>query len=373
MRYYHFICVVHCFILSKNNLQCSPHSAFLAGNLPRPRARPSQNLATPRNARLQQTERVLVPPEYKYKAFGKVNITVIDSGGLPWYCYSGEHVRCVPLFRLPGKWRTTRFPNIYTPSTPPNPNKARSTVSTTTTTTLTTIVEPQEETTPMTTAARLRSTPQQTATQIPRLNRELNFSKPVFQEKGIESNLQKANSEPRSIPVPVGLTFSKLIRVSSKKDSPETNKGRAGWKPIHGGSKLPINVKNGGSSSVIKFKKTIKVVDKGGQHLNFTTQKATDSSKKANRNEYTYTQVNGPRNWVPMIDGYKEDRTNDEFQSKIDTEAIFFANEEGSGNGNEQSNFMIQDGQGNNRREGSVAESINKFIYTKFVKPNQVR
>ena len=140
MRYYYYICLVCCCVLNISIIQCSPHSAFLTGNHSRQRARSNPRHVLPRKSRLQQLEKVLVPPDYKYRAYGKVNITVIDSGGLPWYCYTGEHVRCIPLFRLPGRWRTTRFPHIYTPTTPPNPNKARSTIRTTTTTMTTTTI-----------------------------------------------------------------------------------------------------------------------------------------------------------------------------------------------------------------------------------------
>ena len=416
MRYYYYVCLVCCFVLNNSIIQCSPHSAFLTGSHSRQRTRPNPKHALPRKSRLQQLEKVLVPPDYKYRAYGKVNITVIDSGGLPWYCYTGEHVRCIPLFRLPGKWRTTRFPHIYTPTTPPNPNKARSTIPTTSTTmTTTTIMEPdEEETTPMTTASRFRSTPLQTVTQIPRLNRELNYSKPIFQEDSIESNLQSDKAGARSISVPQGFTFSKLIKVTTKNS--EANSGKSGWKPVKDvsispqvprfpSSPLPRNDR---FSSQVKFKKTINVVDKGGEHLNFTTQKSNDSSNQGtSKNGNTYTQVNIHHlNWIPIQNS--EQDPNAEFQNKIDGNTNFLGPQ--GDNGYRQSDYI--DGEDssddsinidwpmktfpnfpangnliltttfndsdtselqNNRREGSVAESINKFIYSKFVKPNQVK
>ena len=32
--------------------------------------------------------KVFIPPDIKYWAYGKVNTTVVDAGGLPWYCYT---------------------------------------------------------------------------------------------------------------------------------------------------------------------------------------------------------------------------------------------------------------------------------------------
>ena len=63
---------------------------------------------------------VLIPPDIKYWAYGKVNTTVVDAGGLPWYCYTYRQTHCRPLFNLPGKWRTTRGPFV-------SQNPARST------------------------------------------------------------------------------------------------------------------------------------------------------------------------------------------------------------------------------------------------------
>ena len=389
MRCYFYVCLVCCFLLNKSIVQCSPHSLFLTANRSRQRTRPSPRHVLPRKSRLQQLEKVLVPPDYKYRAYGKVNITVIDSGGLPWYCYTGEHVRCIPLFRLPGKWRTTRFPHIYTPTTPPNPNKARSTIGTTTTTmTTTTIMEPnEEETTPMTTASRFRSTPLQTATQIPRLNRELNYSKPIYQEDSIESNLRNDKSGARLISVPQGLTFSKLIKVTTKNSEAnrKPKQGKEGWKPLQDGNISPQFPRNDRFSSQVKFKKTINVVDKGGQHLNFTTQKFNDSLNKGKpKNGNTYTQVNIHHlNWIPIQNSEHDSRPNAEHQNNIDRKITVGGNR----NGYEQSDYI--DGEDslddstnidfskytelqNTRGDGSVAESINKFIYSKFVKPNQV-
>ena len=383
MSYYHFIRVACCITLSINIVISSPHSAFLAENSQRSSSRSHQNLSSVRrSARLQEQEKVLVPPDYKYKAFGKVNITVIDSGGLPWYCYTGNHVRCVPLFRLPGKWRTTRFPHIYTPTTPPNPNKARSTITTTTTTFSTTIMVPEEDTTPMTTAARFSSTTNQFATRIPRLNRELNYSRPVYQEEIVESKLQKETSLPSSIPVPEGLTFSRLINVSPKKKTSERNKGRAGWKNTQQNRRnLPRRTQNNRPSSVIKFRKTINVVDKGGQHLNFTTQKINEDRSQTwnaeNGNSYTKVNINHD-GWIPInVDSNR-------FQSRLDSDVqnnhFNGLNDVREANNDEinqwTSSFSMEDSSNgelsNGRREGFVAQNINQFIYTKFVRPNQV-
>ena len=432
MKWYFFICVVHVLVLQEINVQCSPHSAFSTGNLSRQRSRTTSRSSTVRGGRSQEVEKVLVPPDYKYKAYGKVNITVIDSGGLPWYCYAGNHVRCLPLFRLPGKWRTTRFPNIYTPttppnpnkarSTPPNPNKARSTMPTTTTTFLTTLMAPEEETTPMTTAARFRSTPIRTATQISMLDREPKYSKSSTQEENIDSNLRRDRSQARFLSIPEGLTFSKLIKVvTGNNDNVESTTGKPVRKPINlenvklprrktnarpPPSKVPQRTTNAGPpSSNVKFKKTIEVVDKGGPHLNFTTKKWIDRLKDNIPNENSYTKVNiNNEGWVPIQNSNFVNRPNNEIQSKIDIvspqDDLYFDH---NGNGNQEfeadptqidwmrnnfpdmpektnqmltSTFNINGSSSSqlekNRKEGSVAESINQFIYSKFVKPNQV-
>ena len=421
MKCYYYICLVSVLVFYKNDVQCSPHSSFMTGNVSRQRKRINPRPSSPRGGRAQETEKVLVPPDYKYKAYGKVNITVIDSGGLPWYCYTGDHVRCVPLFRLPGKWRTTRFPNIYTPTTPSNPNKARSaiptnpnkarsTIPTTTTTSSTTLMAPEEETTPMTTAARFRSTPINTATQIPRLNRELNYSKPITQEKSIESNLQRDRGQARFLSIPEGLTFSKLIKVvTGTQDKTDSNSKKSVRKPTNQAKNVgvPQRTKNVGApqrtkdngvpSSVVKFKKTIKVVDKGGPHLNFTTQKWIDKLKENIPNGNTYTRVNlNNEGWVPIQSSNHVRRPNNEIQSKIDivpfqggdpnaqidhTQMDWMRNNfpdmpaktnlmlTSTFNINDSSTSTLQ----KNTKEGSVAESINQFIYSKFVRPNQVR
>ena len=414
MKCYYFMCLVCVLVFCKNDVQCSPHSAFSTGKVSRQRIRINSKSSSPRGGRAQETEKVLVPPDYKYKTYGKVNITVIDSGGLPWYCYTGDHVRCIPLFRLPGKWRTTRFPNTYTPTTPPNPNKARSTIPpnpnkarstipTTTTTSLTTLMAPEEETTPMTTAARFRSTPTNTATQIPRLNREPKYSKPITKEEPIESNLQRDRSQARFLSIPEGLTFSKLIKVvTGTQDKSESNSKKSARKPTNQGKNVgvPQRTKNNGvPSSQVKFKQTIKVEDKGGPHLNFTTQKTSWLDKLKNNipNENTYTRVNvNNEGWVPIQNNNFVRRPNNEIQSKIDivhtgdedqdpvfdrTQMDWIRNNfpdmptktnlllTSTFNINNSSTSSLQ----KNTKEGSVAESINQFIYSKFVKPNQVR
>ena len=78
--------------------------------------------------RPSSNEPVLVPPDIKYWAYGKVNTTVVDAGGLPWYCYTYRQTHCRPLFNLPAKWRTTRGPFV-------SQNPARSTTQTPRTTT----------------------------------------------------------------------------------------------------------------------------------------------------------------------------------------------------------------------------------------------
>ena len=359
---------------------------------------------------------------YKYKTYGKVNITVIDSGGLPWYCYTGNHVRCIPLFRLPGKWRTTRFPNIYTPTTPPNPNKARSTIppnrskfrstlSTTTTTSLTTLMVPEEETTPMTTAARFRSTPIKTATQTPMLDREPKYSKPETQEQSVDSNLQRDKSQARFLSIPEGLTFSKLIKVvtGNNNDKVESTTGKPVRKPINLQSiGIPRRTKNKGApSSKIQFKQTINNEDKGGPQLNFTT-KPIETTKKETwidrlknniPDDSSYTKVNiNNEGWVPIQHSNFERIPNNEFQSKIDiipSQDEFDFNHDGEidrtqidwmrnnfPDMQEKTNQMLTstfniDASStpelqNNGKDGSLAESINQFIYSKFGKPNQV-
>ena len=57
-------------------------------------------------------EKVFIPPDIKYWAYGKVNTTILDAGGLPWYCYTYRQTHCRPLFDFPGKWRTTRKPFV---------------------------------------------------------------------------------------------------------------------------------------------------------------------------------------------------------------------------------------------------------------------
>ena len=427
MRCYYYICVICCLTLCENIIQGTPHTAFLTSNLPQPIFHSGQTIAPTRNARLQHSERVLIPPDFRYRAYGKVNITVIDSGGLPWYCYTGQQIRCVPLFKLPGRWRTTRFPNIYSPSTPPNPNKARSTTTTTTpTTAFTTSLLLQEETTPMTTAARFRSTPDQIVTQSTKLNRELNYSKPGFEKDyNFQNELEEDQGEPRSIPE---ATFSKLITVATKKEtSRELNTRKS--QPIQSNNNFLKGMTDGGRSTVIKFKKTIQVIDKGGQHLNFTTEKFNDSLKLTRHDASTYTKLN-----IHHLNGSQEHNSDDSGSSNNDYKndtGNFWGNllgiEEGSGaedrhleedfrenfltyddpkedneipeirnnharidwsnkkfpNFPSDSNFMLTSSfkitnsststSHSNERDGSVAESINQFIYTKFVKPNQVR
>ncbi len=85
---------------------------------------PLQDLAPPTAGTTTTTEKVYVPPDIKYWAYGKVNTTIVDGGGLPWYCYTYRQTHCRPLFKLPANWRTTRRP--FTRSGSP---KARSTTS----------------------------------------------------------------------------------------------------------------------------------------------------------------------------------------------------------------------------------------------------
>jgi hypothetical protein len=53
---------------------------------------------------------VFVPPDIKYWASGDLNSTVLDKMGLPWFCYTVQQTHCVPLFRKPTNFRTTRMP-----------------------------------------------------------------------------------------------------------------------------------------------------------------------------------------------------------------------------------------------------------------------
>ncbi len=65
---------------------------------------------TKRSADEDNNVQVFVPPDIKYWAYGKVNTTIVDGGGLPWYCYTYRQTHCRPLFKLPANWRTTRRP-----------------------------------------------------------------------------------------------------------------------------------------------------------------------------------------------------------------------------------------------------------------------
>lgn len=53
---------------------------------------------------------VFVPPDIRYWASGNLNTTVFDKLGLPWFCYTVQQTHCVPLFRKPPNYRTTRMP-----------------------------------------------------------------------------------------------------------------------------------------------------------------------------------------------------------------------------------------------------------------------
>ncbi len=53
---------------------------------------------------------VFIPPDIRYWASGDVNSTVLDKLGLPWFCYTAQQTHCVPLFRKPPNYRTTRMP-----------------------------------------------------------------------------------------------------------------------------------------------------------------------------------------------------------------------------------------------------------------------
>ena len=43
----------------------------------------------------------------KYWASWKINTTIFDAAGLPWYCYTYRQTHCRPLFHLPADWRPT--------------------------------------------------------------------------------------------------------------------------------------------------------------------------------------------------------------------------------------------------------------------------
>ena len=47
------------------------------------------------------------PPDIniKYWAQWKINTTIFDATGLPWYCYTYRQTHCRPLFHLPADWR----------------------------------------------------------------------------------------------------------------------------------------------------------------------------------------------------------------------------------------------------------------------------
>lgn len=55
-------------------------------------------------------QEVFVPPDIRYWASLKVNTTVYDNLGLPWYCYTNRQTHCIPIFKLPPNFRTTRRP-----------------------------------------------------------------------------------------------------------------------------------------------------------------------------------------------------------------------------------------------------------------------
>ena len=154
-------------------------------------------------------------------------------------------------------------------------------------------------------------------------------------------------------------------------------------------------------------------MDKGGQHLNFTTQKFNDSLNKGDpKNGNTYTQVNIHHlNWIPIQNSEQDPRLNAEHPNNIDRTISTLGHHGGNGNGYEQSDYIdgedyLDDSTNRDwavknfpnfpangklilttkfnasdasaselqktRGDGSVAESINQFIYSKFVKPNQV-
>jgi hypothetical protein len=111
--------------------------ATFAWALPKPESQPSVNLAPGPFGALDNLnpprpvgpdEKIFIPPDIKYWAYGKVNTTIVDAGGLPWYCYTYRQTHCRPLFDLPAKWRTTRKPFVSS-------NPARSTTKAPSTTT----------------------------------------------------------------------------------------------------------------------------------------------------------------------------------------------------------------------------------------------
>ena len=55
-------------------------------------------------------QNVFVPPDIKYWAYGKINTTVYDNLGLPWFCYTNLQTHCLPMFPVPPNFRTTRKP-----------------------------------------------------------------------------------------------------------------------------------------------------------------------------------------------------------------------------------------------------------------------
>ena len=259
----------------------------------------------------------------------------------------------------------------------------------------------------MTTAARFRSTPVKTTTQTPMLDRKPKFSRPSTQEESINANLHRGRNQARFLSIPEGLTFSKLIKVvTGNNDKIESTTGKPVRKPINleNVNLPPRRIKNNGgqSSSKIKFKKTTKVVENSGPQLNFTTKKTSwlDRLKENIPNENSYTKVNiNNEGWVPIQNSNFVNTPNNEFQSKIDVvppQDDLYLNHNGDGVDPTQINWMrnnfpdmpektnlmltstfnINGSSASelqkNRKEGSVAESINQFIYSKFVKPNQV-
>lgn len=73
----------------------------------------SRVLPAPANFPIRQPppgQNVFVPPDIKYWAYGKINTTVIDNLGLPWYCYTNRQTHCMPLFQKPPNFQTTRRP-----------------------------------------------------------------------------------------------------------------------------------------------------------------------------------------------------------------------------------------------------------------------
>ena len=61
-------------------------------------------------ATLPPRSQVFEPPDILYWARGNDNSTVLDKLGLPWYCYTLQQTHCVPLFKTPANYRTTRRP-----------------------------------------------------------------------------------------------------------------------------------------------------------------------------------------------------------------------------------------------------------------------